>query len=108
MRIKIIGFRASVISTEYKYKKSKKNKRTYRRKVPLKRPYLSVSHDIEVYGECVLGATYVDDNNNMWVCVRKHNFTEPIGEMRMAQLKKYKTYTLPTSVSVLSTSAGEN
>lgn len=106
MKIEIIGFCCSVISTEYKYRKSKKNGRIYRREVPLKKPYLAVVHDIKAYGDCILGAAYQDNNGNMWVCVRKYNFTEPIGELKMAQLKKYKTYVLPTQITPISIPVG--
>lgn len=107
MKIEITDFNVQLVDWQYKYKKSKKNNRTYKTKVRLKKPYLAVHHGIKAYGDCQLGGVYIDNNGNKWVCVIKMNLDGYECQLKMAQLQPYSYYILPTSISLLQTSAGE-
>jgi hypothetical protein len=107
MKIEITDFNVRLVDWEYKYKRSKKNNRVYKTKVRLKKPYLAVNHGIKVYYPCILGATYLDNNGNKWICVTKMNLTGYECQLKMAMIQPYSYYILPTSISLLQTQCGE-
>lgn len=105
--IKLTSCTIGVTSFKLKFRKSKKNGRKYKRKIPLKKPYLSVDAVMVAYADCMLGAAYVDNNGVVWICTSKINLTGVESTLRIAKTATYKSFSIPVHIIPFGIQVGE-
>lgn len=109
MNIKIDNLSVGIVDHKIKWRKSKKTGRRHKRKVPLKKPYISVDCTITVYKENFsVGSVYLCDKGNHWMCIQKMDLMQYESTFRICKTAPHKTFQLPTSLILYGTQIGES